>query len=111
MLFVINVLLKEVSVRLAQVFKDKGFSIDVDETYLTSVVINDQGEQVVDYSQSLSWAIMEKVQDNELPMFNKTSAGVFARQWTFDKAYRDPDVDIEQLNVHGCFVVESFRNN
>lgn len=106
-----NILLKEVSVRLGEVFKETGFSIDVDETYLTSVVINDQDEQVVDYSQSLSWAIMEKVQENELPRFNETSAGVFTKQWTFDKAYRDPDVDIEQLNVNGRFVFDSFQNN
>ena len=106
-----NILLKEVSVRLGEVFKETGFSIDVDETYLTSVVINDQGEQVVDYSQSLSWVIMEKVQENELPRFNEASAGVFTKQWTFDKAYRDPDVDIEQLNVNGRFVFDSFQNN
>ncbi|VVN19152.1 hypothetical protein PS858_04517 [Pseudomonas fluorescens] len=106
-----NILLKEVSARLGEVFKETGFSINVDETYLTSVVINDQGEQVVDYSQSLSWAIMEKVQANELPRFNDTSAGIFFKQWTFDKAYRDPEVDIEQLNVNGRFVVQSFSNN
>lgn len=104
-----NILLEQVSAKLDKAFKDMDFSIDVDKTYLTSVVL-DQGKEVVDYSQSLSWAIMEKVQDDEFPEFNDVFAGVFTEQWTFDSTCR-AKVGIEQLNINGRLVVESFRNN
>lgn len=102
-------LLEEVSQRLGKIFKDVGYTIDVDDTYLTSVVINDQGKQVVDYSESLSWAIMEKVQADELPEFSDEYAGVFSERWTFESDYRVLGLDVEQVKIFGCEVVESFR--
>ncbi|VVM60315.1 hypothetical protein PS662_01276 [Pseudomonas fluorescens] len=103
-------LLEKVSQRLARIVEDVGYTIDVDDTYLTSVVINDQGKQVVDYSESLSWAVMEKVQADELPEFSDDYAGVFAERWTFEPDYRVPGLSVEQVRLFGCEVVESFRN-
>lgn len=105
-----NYLLEEVSDRLGKVFKDMGYTIDVDQIYLTSVVIDGEGKPLVDYSESLSWAIMEKVQADELPAFNDTYAGIFFERWTFDPAYRVDALHMEQININGCMVVESFRN-
>ncbi|CAI8864745.1 DUF3848 domain-containing protein [Pseudomonas sp. IT-P253] len=102
-------LFEAVSEELGKIFKKMGYTINVDETYLTSVVINDQGEQVVDYSKSLSWAIMEKVQTDEFPAFDDTYAGVFFKQWTFDPAYRIVELDMIDINHVGRLVVESFR--
>lgn len=105
-----NYLLKEVSEKLAEVFSHMGYTISVDETYLNSVVLNDEGKQVVDYSESLSWAVMEKVQADELPAFNNVYAGVFSKRWTFDKADRVVGLDITDLNNAGRVVVESYRS-
>ncbi|WP_338584782.1 hypothetical protein [Pseudomonas sp. MAG733B] len=105
-----NDLLKEVSEKLAEIFEGMGHAIDVDKTYLTSVVVNEQGKQVVDYSESLSWAIMEKVQANELPDFKEDFAGVFFKQWTFDPAYRVASVDVIDVNNSGRFIVRSYRD-
>jgi len=105
-----NKLLEEVSKELAEVFGQMGYSINVDETYLNSVVVNDEGKQVVDYSESLSWAIMEKVQADELPAFNTVYAGIFFERWTFDKADRVVGLDIIDLNNAGRVVVESYRS-
>ncbi|WP_032828655.1 hypothetical protein [Pseudomonas sp. GM60] len=110
MLFVSNKLLEEVSKKLAEVFGHMGYSISVDETYLNSVVVNDEGKQVVDYSESLSWAVMEKVQADELPAFNTVYAGIFSERWTFDKADRVVGLDIIDLNNAGRVVVESYRS-
>ncbi|WP_223415053.1 MULTISPECIES: hypothetical protein [unclassified Pseudomonas] len=110
MLFVSNKLLEEVSKKLAEVFGHMGYSISVDETYLNSVVVNDEGKQVVDYSESLSWAVMEKVQADELPAFNTVYAGIFSERWTFDKADRVAGLDIIDLNNAGRVVVESYRS-
>ncbi|MBD9587654.1 hypothetical protein IB254_11350 [Pseudomonas sp. PDM03] len=104
-----NKLLEEVSKKLAEVFGHMGYAINVDETYLNSVVINDEGKQVVDYSESLSWAIMEKVQADELPKFNTVYAGIFSKRWTFDKADRVADLDADDLSNAGRVVVESYR--
>ncbi|MCP1499720.1 hypothetical protein J2Y86_004427 [Pseudomonas migulae] len=106
-----NELLEAVSEELGKLFKDAGYTINVDETYITSVVINDQGEQVVDYSESLSWAIMEKVQANELPAFKEKYAGVFTERWTYDSAFKVEWLDVEQVNLFGRAVVESWRRN
>lgn len=105
-----NYLLEEVSERLGLVFKNMGYTINVDETYLTSIVINDKGEQVVDYSESLSWAIMEKVQADELPKFYDDFVGVFSERWTFDPVYRIAELDMIDINNAGSIVVESYRN-
>lgn len=105
-----NHLLKEVSEKLAEIFKGMGYAIDVDNTYLTSVVVNEQGKQVVDYSESLSWAIMEKVQANEWPDFKEDFAGVFFKQWTFDPAYRVTGLDVIDVNNSGRFIVQSYRD-
>lgn len=105
-----NKLLEEVSKKLAEVLGHMGYSINVDETYLNSVVFNDEGKQVVDYSESLSWAIMEKVQADELPAFNEVYAGIFSERWTFDKADRVSGLDIKDLNNAGRVVVESYRS-
>ncbi|SEE06684.1 hypothetical protein [Pseudomonas migulae] len=102
-------LLEEVSAKLDRIFRDMEYTINVDDTYLTSIVINDLGEQVVDYSQSLSWAIMEKVQADELPAFSEKYAGVFSQQWTFESAYKIVGLDIQQVNLFGRAVVESYR--
>lgn len=102
--------LEEVSERLSKVFNNMGFAINVDETYVTSIVINAQGEQVVDYSESLSWAILEKVQADELPKFSDDFAGVFSERWTFDPAYRIAGMDMIDVNNAGGVVVESYRN-
>lgn len=102
-------LLEEVSAKLNKIFQDTGYTINADDTYLNSVVINAQGEQVVDYSESLSWAIMEKVQSDEIPAFSDKYAGVFSEQWTFDPAYQIVELDIEQVNLFGRAVVESYR--
>ncbi|MHC8290698.1 hypothetical protein ACYZUD_28600 [Pseudomonas sp. XS1P51] len=110
MLFVKNYLLEEVSEKLGKIFNDMGYAINVDETFLTSVVTNDEGKQVVDYSESLSWAIMEKVQADELPAFDDTYAGIFSERWTFDPAYRIIELDMIDLNHVGRIVVESYRN-
>lgn len=110
MLFVKNYLLEEVSKKLAEVFGDMSIAINADETYLNSVVVNDEGKQMVDYSESLSWAIMEKVQENELPAFNDEYAGIFFKRWTFDKNDRVTELDIADLNKAGRVVVESYRN-
>jgi hypothetical protein len=109
MLFV-NKLLEEVGNKLGKVFENMGYTINVNETYLTSVVINEEGRQVVDYSESLSWAIMEKVQSDELPKFNDKYAGVFSERWTFDPAYRIAGLDMIDINNAGRVVVESYRN-
>ena len=105
-----NYLLEEVSERLGMVLKDMGYTINVDETYLTSIVINDKGEHVIDYSESMSWAIMEKVQADELPKFNDDFAGVFSERWTFDPVYRIAELDMIDINNAGGLVVESYRN-
>ncbi|MFY0731115.1 hypothetical protein [Pseudomonas sp. NFX15] len=104
-----NDLLKEVSKRLAEVYRNMGFTIDVDDTYLTSWVVNDQGKQVIDYSESLSWAIMEKVQINEVPHFEEAFAGVYSKRWTMDRAYQLVVIDLIDVNNVGRVVVESFR--
>ncbi|WP_223480594.1 MULTISPECIES: hypothetical protein [unclassified Pseudomonas] len=109
MLFVSNNLLEEVSKKLTGAFGVLGYAINVDETYLNSVVINDEGKQVVDYSESLSWAIMEQVQADELPRFNTEYAGIFSKRWTFDKADRVAYLDSIDLNTAGRIVVESYR--
>ncbi|MGY2187906.1 hypothetical protein D3C81_342060 [compost metagenome] len=105
-----NDLLKEISEKLAQIYNIFGYTIDPDKTYLTSVVVNEQGKQVVDYSESLSWAIMEKVQANEIPDFKEDFAGVFFKQWTFDSAYRIAGLDVIDVNTSGRIVVESYRD-
>jgi hypothetical protein len=102
-------LLEEVSAKLNKLFKSTGYSINADETYLNSIVINDQGEQVVDYSESLSWAIMEKVQADEWPAFSGDYAGVFFKPWTFNPDDRVVGLDVEQVNLFGRGVVESYR--
>jgi hypothetical protein len=110
MLFMKTGLLEEVSAKLNQIFQSLGYTINADDTYLNSTVINDQGEQVVDYSESLSWAIMEKVQADERPAFNEDYAGVFSERWTFDPVYRVVSLDVEQVNLFGRAVVESYRS-
>lgn len=104
-------LLEEVSAKLNSIFQDMGYTINPDDTYLNSIVINDQGEQVVGYSESLSWAIMEKVQADELPAFNEQYAGVFSERWTFESAYQIVGLDVQQVNLFGRAVVESYRYN
>jgi hypothetical protein len=103
-------LLEEVSAKLNTIFQSTGYTINADDTYLNAMVINDQGEQVVDYSESLSWAIMEKVQADEWPAFDEEYAGVFSEQWTFDPVYRVVGLDVEQVNLFGRAVVESYRS-
>lgn len=103
-------LLEEVSAKLNNIFQSTGYMINADETYLNSIVINDQGEQVVDYSESLSWTIMEKVQVDELPAFSEKFSGVFSEAWTFDPVYKIVGLDVEQINLFGRAVVESYRN-
>lgn len=103
-------LLEEVSNRLEKVFEKMGYAINVNETYLTSVVIDAEEQQLVDYSESLSRVIMEKVQADELPRFNNKYTGIFSRQWTFDRAYRVVELDAIDLNHAGQVVVESYRN-
>jgi hypothetical protein len=110
MLFVKDYLLEEVSARLGKVFNNMGYTINVDETYLTSIVINEKGEQLVDYSESLSWAIMSKVQENELADFSDEFVGVFSERWTFDPVYRIVELDMIDINTAGSVVVESYRN-
>lgn len=104
-------LLQEVSAKLRTIFTEFKYDLDPDETYLNAVVINDQGKQVVSYSQTLSWAIMEKVQDNELPAFHSEFAGVFSAPWTFDPQYRVNilAMNVDKLNILGGGVVRSFR--
>lgn len=104
-------MLKKVGEILDQYFDQMQYGIKADEVYLTSVVINDQGKEIIDYSQSLTWAIMEKVQADEIPEYVEEFAGIFTEQWTFDPAYRvDVEVfTIEKLNSVGRDVVEYFR--
>ncbi|MVV52232.1 hypothetical protein EJA72_28955 [Pseudomonas sp. PB120] len=102
-------LLKEVSEQLTKILGHMGYNLDVDQTYLSSVVINDEGKQVVDYSESLSWAIMEKVQADEFPKFNSEYAGVFFKRWSFEKNDRVVGLDVIDLNNAGRVVVESYR--
>ncbi|EXF91358.1 hypothetical protein HK44_018595 [Pseudomonas fluorescens HK44] len=104
-------LLKEISAMLDKDFEQLKYGIKADETYLNSTVVNDLGQRVVDYSQTLSWAIMEKVQDDEFPAFGDEYAGVFTRQWTFDPLYRVDNkiFNIEKLNLFGRGIVEYYR--
>jgi hypothetical protein len=104
-------LLKEVGAMLDRDFEQLKYGIKADETYLNSVVINDLGQQVVDSSKTLSWAIMERVQADELPEYSDESAGIFTRQWTFDPDHRvdHHTFDIEKMNLFGRDIVEYFR--
>lgn len=105
-------LLSEVTERLNKYFASLTYAVKAQEVYLSSVVINDLGQQVVDYSQTVAWAIMEKVQDDAFPEYHPASAGLFTRQWTFDPAYRVEEkvLNIAELNMIGREVVESFRS-
>lgn len=105
-----NKLLEEVGSKLEKVFESMGYTINVNETYLTSIAIDGEGRQLVDYSESLSRVIMEKVQADELPRFNNKYTGIFSKPWTFDRAHRIVELDAIDLNNAGRVVVESYRN-
>ncbi|RON06750.1 hypothetical protein BK659_19350 [Pseudomonas brassicacearum] len=106
-----DVLLEKTRIKLNHIFKERGYGLDPDDTFLSGWVINDLKQEVVSYSESLTWAVMEKVQHDELPSFDEKSAGIFSIRWSMDLKYRvDPRVlDVRELNriCHG--IVIEFR--
>lgn len=102
--------LEEVSEKLSNIFNNMGYMINVDETYLTSVAVDFEGNRVVEYSESLSRVILEKVLADEIPAFNTEYTGIFSKQWTFDPLFKIPALDAIDLATAGKVVVESYRN-
>lgn len=104
-------LLNDVTEKLNRYFDAAGLGLKADQIYLTArVKVQHTGEQVIGYSQTVAWAIMERVQENEPPQYDAEHVGIFSQQWTFDPAYRVDEsmLNLDQLNVIGREIVESF---
>ncbi|MGE8099577.1 hypothetical protein [Pseudomonas fluorescens] len=106
-----DVLLEKIRSKLKHVFKSRGYGLDPDTTYYSGAVINDLGQEVVAYSESLTWVVMEKVQHDELPSFDETLGGIYSVRWSRDPKYQvnTAVLDVREFNriCHG--IVIEFR--
>ncbi|SEM31407.1 hypothetical protein SAMN04487857_10190 [Pseudomonas sp. ok272] len=105
-------LLNDVTEKLNRYFDAAGFGLKAEQMYLTAMVkVQHTGEEVIGYSQTVAWAIMERVQENEPPQYDAEHVGIFTHQWTFDPAYRvdESQLNLDQLNGIGREIVESYN--
>ncbi|WP_095107881.1 hypothetical protein [Pseudomonas sp. Irchel 3E20] len=81
---------------------------NVDGVYITGSVINDQGIAVASYSESLPWAFLKAMQDNEVPQFGGDHMNIYSVAYSLDTAHLYSGVSFAQINAAGQAVAPLF---